>query len=100
MGVGLKSSSAVSNAVSLACHKLIMDEDLDDNVVLDSAIQASKDSKVTITGAYDDSTASYFGGLVLTDNYRKRLITHESAPEDFFAIILIPKYPAEELYRI
>ncbi|HZE77105.1 MAG TPA: shikimate kinase [Nitrososphaeraceae archaeon] len=94
MGVGLKSSSAVSNAVSLACHKLIMEEDLDDNVVLDSGIQASKDSKVTITGAYDDSTASYFGGLVLTDNYRKRLITHETAPEDLFAIILIPKYPA------
>jgi shikimate kinase len=94
MGVGLKSSSAVSNAVSLACHRLIMEEDLDDNIVLNSGIQASVDSKVTITGAYDDSTASYFGGLVLTDNYRKRLIAHETAPEDLFAIILIPKYPA------
>ena len=94
MGVGLKSSSAVSNAVSLACHRLITDEDLDDNIVLNSGIQASVDSKLTITGAYDDSTASYFGGLVLTDNYRKRLIAHETAPEDLFAIILIPKYPA------
>lgn len=95
MGVGLKSSSAVSNAVSLACHRLITEEeDLDDNIVLNSGIQASVDSKVTITGAYDDATASYFGGLVLTDNHRKRLIAHETAPEDLFAIILIPKYTA------
>ncbi len=96
MGVGLKSSSAVSNAVSLACHRLIAEEeeDLDDNIVLNSGIQASVDSKVTITGAYDDATASYFGGLVLTDNHRKRLIAHETAPEDLFAIILIPKYTA------
>ena len=96
MGVGLKSSSAVSNAVSLACHRLITEdeEELDDNVVLNSGIQASVDSKVTITGAYDDATASYFGGLVLTDNHRKRLIAHETAPEDLFAIILIPKYTA------
>lgn len=95
MGVGLKSSSAVSNAVSLACHRLITEEEeLDDNIVLNSGIQASVDSKVTITGAYDDATASYFGGLVLTDNHRKRLIAHETAPEDLFAIILIPKYTA------
>jgi shikimate kinase len=96
MGVGLKSSSAVSNAVSLACHRLIAEEeeDLDDNLVLNSGIHASVDSKVTITGAYDDATASYFGGLVLTDNHRKRLIAHETAPEDLFAIILIPKYTA------
>lgn len=97
MGVGLKSSSAVSNAVSLACHRLIAEEeeeDLDDNIVLNSGIQASVDSKVTITGAYDDATASYFGGLVLTDNHRKRLIAHETAPEDLFAIILIPKHTA------
>lgn len=96
MGVGLKSSSAVSNAVSLACHRLITEEekDLDDVIVLNSGIQASVDSKVTITGAYDDATASYFGGLVLTDNHRKRLIAHETAPEDLFAIILIPKYTA------
>jgi len=96
MGVGLKSSSAVSNAVSLACRRLITEEEeeLDDNIVLNSGIQASVDSKVTITGAYDDATASYFGGLVLTDNHRKRLIAHETAPEGLFAIILIPKYTA------
>ena len=55
-GVGLKSSSAVSSALALACSGLV-GNDLDDNVILKSAIRASLDAGVTITGAYDDSTA-------------------------------------------
>src|ERR671923_998896 len=90
IGYGLKSSSAVSNAVALACSRLAR-EDVDDYAVLDAAVRASLDAKVSITGAYDDATACYFGGFTVTDNYSRRLIRREEAPENLHAIIFLPR---------
>jgi len=90
IGFGLKSSSAVSNAVALACSRLARD-DVDDNAVLDAAVRASLDANVSITGAYDDATACYFGGFTVTDNYSKRLIRREVAPDDLHTIIFLPR---------
>ena len=89
MGFGLKSSSAVTNAVALACIKLV-NEKIDDRAVLEAAVRASVDTKVTVTGAYDDSTACYFGGFVVTDNYAHKLIRRDKAPDNIYAIIFIP----------
>jgi shikimate kinase len=89
IGFGLKSSSAVTNAVALACSKLVS-EKIDDHAVLEAAVRASVDTKVTITGAYDDSTACYFGGFVVTDNYAHKLIRRDKAPDNIYAIIFIP----------
>ena len=92
IGYGLKSSSAVSNAVALACSRLAREaEDIDDFAVLDTAVRASLDAKVTVTGAYDDATACYFGGFTVTDNYARRLIRREEAPENLYAIIFLPR---------
>ena len=90
LGFGLKSSSAVSNAVALACSRLI-DSNMGDYTVLDIAVSASLDAKVTVTGAYDDAAACYFGGFVLTDNYARNLIRREKAPDNLYAIILLPQ---------
>jgi shikimate kinase len=90
LGSGLKSSSAVSNAVALACSRLI-DNNMGDYTVLDIAVSASLDAKVTVTGAYDDAAACYFGGFVLTDNYARNLIRREKAPDNLYAIILLPQ---------
>jgi shikimate kinase len=90
IGYGLKSSSAVSNAVALACSRLARDT-IDDNAVLDAAVRASLDAKVSITGAYDDATACYFGGFTVTDNYSRRLIRREPAPDNLQAIIFLPR---------
>jgi shikimate kinase len=90
LGFGLKSSSAVSNAVALACSRLI-DSNMGDYTVLDIAVSASLDAKVTVTGAYDDAAACYFGGFVLTDNYTRNLIRREKAPDNLYAIILLPQ---------
>jgi len=90
MGFGLKSSSAVSDAVALACSKLVK-EDIEDYVVLDRAVLASLDAGVTITGAYDDSSACYFGGFVVTNNRTHEIIHHQEAPQNLSAIIFIPK---------
>jgi shikimate kinase len=94
LGFGLKSSSAVSNAVALACSELAKEEEeeeVDDYAVLDAAVRASLDAKVSITGAYDDATACYFGGFTVTDNYSRRLIRREQAPENLHAIIFLPR---------
>jgi shikimate kinase len=92
LGFGLKSSSAVSNAVALACSRII-DDNVGDYTVLDTAVNASLDAKVTITGAYDDAAACYFGGFVLTDNYAHKLIRREKAPDNLYAVILLPQNP-------
>lgn len=89
IGFGLKSSSAVSNALALACSRLA-NEEVDDAAVLDAAVRASLDAKVTVTGAYDDATACYYGGFVVTDNYARRLIKREDAPDNLYAVIFLP----------
>ena len=90
MGFGLKSSSAVSDAVALACSKLV-NEEIEDHVVLDRAVLASLDARVTLTGAYDDTSACYFGGFVVTNNRTHEIIHHQKAPDNLFAIIFLPK---------
>src|SRR5512134_229949 len=72
-GMGLKSSSAVSNAVALACNSLV-----NEDIILNSAIDASLYAKTTITGAFDDSAACYYGGFVTTDNYKRKIMKRES----------------------
>jgi shikimate kinase len=90
MGYGLKSSSAVSNAVALACSQLVKEGEIDDYAILEASTRSSLEAKVSMTGAYDDATACYFGGFTVTDNYSKRLIRKEKAPENLYAIILLP----------
>lgn len=90
IGYGLKSSSAVSNAIALACSRLVS-EKVDDYAVLDAAVRSSLEAKVTVTGAYDDATACYFGGFVVTDNYARKLLKREAAPENLHAVIFLPR---------
>ena len=90
IGYGLKSSSAVSNAIVLACSQIAREEDINDNAILEVAALSSLEAKVSLTGAYDDATACYFGGFTVTDNYSRRLIRKERAPENLYAIIILP----------
>ena len=90
IGYGLKSSSAVSNAIVLACSQIAREEDINDNTILEVAALSSLEAKVSLTGAYDDATACYFGGFTVTDNYSRRLIRKERAPENLYAIIILP----------
>jgi shikimate kinase len=90
IGYGLKSSSAVSNAVALACSQIEREETINDYAILELATRSSLEAKVSLTGAYDDATACYFGGFTVTDNYSRRLIRKERAPENLYAIIILP----------
>ena len=89
-GYGLKSSSAISSVISLACAKLFRSQ-INDLEVLRHGVEASIESKVSITGAFDDACACYFGGFAVTDNHNLKIIRSEKAPEDLAAVVFIPR---------
>src|SRR5574338_113646 len=89
-GYGLKSSSAISSVVSLACHKLFK-SNYTDTQVLSAGIDASLATKVSMTGAYDDACACYFGGTLVTDNKARKIVKSEETPTNLCAIIFVPK---------
>jgi shikimate kinase len=93
IGFGLKSSSAISNAVALACARLI-DDNVDDERVLQTAVSSSLAAGVSITGAMDDACACYYGGFVVTDNHKRKLIRREPAPSDLVSVIFLPRNTA------
>ena len=70
MASGLSSSSASSNAIV----KVTSDE-----------------AGVTITGSFDDATASYFGGVVVTDNRNREFIVRERM-DDYPILIYMPNF--------
>jgi shikimate kinase len=100
VGFGLKSSSAVSSAVALAIQKFL-GEEIDDVKVINQSADASIDAGVSLTGAFDDSAACYFGGFVLADNFSRKLIRREPASEDLAAVILLPSHVSRgNLYNL
>lgn len=89
-GYGLKSSSAISSVVALACAKIFRPK-LSDQQILLAGVDASIETKVSITGAYDDACACYFGGFNVTDNLKRRIIHADAGPANLSAVIFIPK---------
>ena len=89
-GYGLKSSSAISTAVSLVCSKAIKKK-LTDEEILKIGVESSLQTNVSITGAYDDACACYYGGFNVTNNYKRDLIFRGNAPSNLQATIFLPK---------
>ena len=89
-GYGLKSSSAISSAVALATAKLFKQK-IDDSKILLAGVNASIETKVSLTGAYDDACACYYGGFMVTDNYKRKIISSKKAPTNLKVVIFIPK---------
>lgn len=89
-GYGLKSSSAISSAVALACTKFIGQKTNDVEILL-AGVNASLETKVSLTGAFDDACACYFGGFAVTDNYKRKIICSRHAPTDLKVVIFIPR---------
>ena len=85
MASGLSSSSASSNAIVKVVSEIICDEfnsvHLTDLEVINMAIDASLEAGVTITGSFDDATASYFGGVVVTNNKQREFLIKEKFHE-------------------
>lgn len=95
MASGLSSSSASSNAIVKVVSSIIAEEfdlrPLEDLEVINMAIDASLEAGVTITGSFDDATASYFGGVVVTDNKNREFIIKEKMDE-YPVLVYMPNY--------
>jgi shikimate kinase len=57
-------------------------------------VEAAFDAKVTITGAFDDACASYFGGAVITDNFKREIIKQLPLPENLTLLFHVPPQKA------
>jgi len=89
-GYGLKSSSAISSVVALAAAKLFKQK-IDDSKILLAGVNASIETKVSLTGAYDDACACYYGGFMVTDNYKRKIVSSKKAPTNLKVVVFIPK---------
>ena len=80
---GLKSSSAAANATVVATLSAL---DAADAISREKAarigVQAARDVGVTVTGAFDDASASMLGGVTVTDNERDELLARETRDWD------------------
>ncbi|MYL17350.1 shikimate kinase [Halorubrum terrestre] len=94
LAAGLKSSSAAANATVLAtCDALGLavgdggraSDDAVDVTRLEACrlgVRAAREAGVTVTGAFDDATASMLGGVTVTDNDADELRVREAVDWD------------------
>ncbi|MEM2922751.1 MAG: shikimate kinase [Candidatus Bathyarchaeia archaeon] len=83
---GLKSSSAAANAIVLAVLAALGKE-VDDLTVINLGVDAAIEAGVTITGAFDDACASYFGGIAVTDNFQRKVL-RQFRPDDGYSVLI------------
>jgi shikimate kinase len=103
MAAGLKSSSAAANATVLATLSALgVDVATDADVAADAdagtgvtrldacrlGVEAARDAGVTVTGAFDDASASMLGGVTVTDNTRDDLLSR--AERDWDVLVWTP----------
>lgn len=78
LAAGLKSSSAAANATVLATlDALDAVETIEPIVATRIGVAAARDTGVTVTGAFDDASASMLGGLTVTDNGQDELLASD-----------------------
>jgi shikimate kinase len=81
MAAGLKSSSAAANATVLATADAL-GADPEPLVACRLGVRAARDVGVTVTGAFDDASASMLGGVTVTDNAEDELLAHDTVEWD------------------
>lgn len=81
MASGLKSSSAAANATVLATLSAL-DIEMRREDACRLGVQAARDVGVTVTGAFDDASASMLGGVTVTDNSADELLARDEVDWD------------------
>ncbi|EMA24617.1 shikimate kinase [Haloarcula argentinensis] len=83
MASGLKSSSAAANATVMATlDALDATERMSREDMARLGVMAAHDVGVTVTGAFDDASASMLGGVTVTDNEDDALLAREEVDWD------------------
>jgi shikimate kinase len=90
---GLKSSSVAANAIALATVTAL-GRHVDDLTIVNLGVDGAFDAKVTVTGAFDDASASYFGGIVVTDNLTRKIVKSFMLPEGLTVLFHVPSNKA------
>jgi len=89
MAAGLKSSSAAANATVLATLAALGEEDsMTREDATKVGVEAARDVGVTVTGAFDDASASMLGGLTVTENDTDALLIRDEV--DWDALVWTP----------
>jgi shikimate kinase len=86
---GLKSSSAAANAITLA-SLAALGKKVSDLTAVNIGVDSALDAGVTITGAFDDACASFFGGIVITDNFARKILKKIQPIEEHPILIHVP----------
>ncbi|MCW3994565.1 MAG: shikimate kinase [Candidatus Bathyarchaeota archaeon] len=94
---GLKSSSAAANAIALATTTAL-NKTLEDLELIKIGVEAAFDAKVTVTGAFDDACASFFGGAVITDNTKRQILDQLPLPQDLVVLLHVPPQKAYTIH--
>ncbi len=81
MASGLKSSSAAANATVLATLSAL-DVEMRREDACRIGVHAARDVGVTVTGAFDDASASMLGGVTVTDNTEDELLARDEVEWD------------------
>jgi shikimate kinase len=92
MAAGLKSSSAAANAAVLATADALGAEP-DRLAACRLGVRAAREAGVTVTGAFDDASASMLGGVTVTDNRADELLARDEVSWD-----VLVWTPAERAY--
>lgn len=83
MAAGLKSSSAAANATVLATlDALGVAGDVPRIEACRLGVEAARDVGVTVTGAFDDASASMLGGVTVTNNDEDELLKQDTIEWD------------------
>jgi len=105
MAAGLKSSSAAANATVLAALAALERAPADAlpegeraapaaptrTAACRLGVEAARDAGVTVTGAFDDASASMLGGVTVTDNTEDALLARETLPTAWRALVWTPE---------
>ncbi|SFC08121.1 shikimate kinase [Halobiforma haloterrestris] len=91
MASGLKSSSAAANATVLATLDALGIADAVERIdACRLGVQAARDAGVTVTGAFDDASASMLGGVTVTDNGTDELLARDELDGGWHALVYTP----------
>jgi shikimate kinase len=89
---GLKSSSVAGNAIVLAALAALQ-KYLEPDEILNLVADAGLQSKVSVTGAFDDAAASLYGNVVVTDNILRKTVRTFQV-EEREVLLLVPREKA------
>jgi len=87
---GLKSSSVAANALVLATAAALEGE-IPDLTAVKLGVDAALKSNVTLTGAFDDACASFFGNAVVTNNLTKKIEKTFEVEGDYSILLQVPE---------